>query len=421
MYHLSQRLQRRGHKVIIITHSYGSRVGVRYLTSCVKVYYIPSWLIANQVILPTIYTFFPLFRSIMIRENIDIVHGHQSFSPLCHEAILHARTMGLKVVFTDHSLNGFQDTASILTNKLLKFTLSDIDHVICVSHTSKENTVLRASLDPWDVSVIPNAIISTQFTPDPTQRHPRKVTIVVASRLVYRKGIDLLVTVIPNICEKYPDVDFLIAGDGPKRIDLEQMREYHVLQDRVTLLGALRQTEIRDVLVKGHIFLNTSLTEAFCIAIVEAASCGLLVVSTEVGGIPEVLPEHMIFLAQSNTDAIVQSIDRAIEKVKHGRINPFEIHNQVANMYSWDDVAERTEVIYKDIMKKSEISLIERLERYHGCGIFAGKLGVMIMTVHYLFYLLLEWLIPRDSIDAAPAFDRDMFWDYCVNMKGYKE
>ncbi|KAJ2992904.1 hypothetical protein HDV02_002754 [Globomyces sp. JEL0801] len=331
----------------------------------------------------------------MIRENIDIVHGHQSFSPLCHEAILHARTMGLKVVFTDHSLNGFQDTASILTNKLLKFTLSDIDHVICVSHTSKENTVLRASLDPWDVSVIPNAIISTQFTPDPTQRHPRK------------------------------------AGDGPKRIDLEQMREYHVLQDRVTLLGALRQTEIRDVLVKGHIFLNTSLTEAFCIAIVEAASCGLLVVSTEVGGIPEVLPEHMIFLAQSNTDgiyfyktkvkAIVQSIDRAIEKVKHGRINPFEIHNQVANMYSWDDVAERTEVIYKDIMKKSEISLIERLERYHGCGIFAGKLGVMIMTVHYLFYLLLEWLMPRDSIDAAPAFDRDMFWDYCVNMKGYKE
>jgi hypothetical protein len=43
--------------------------------------------------------------------------------------------MGLRTVFTDHSLFGFADAASILTNKLLKFTLSDVDHVICVSHT----------------------------------------------------------------------------------------------------------------------------------------------------------------------------------------------------------------------------------------------------------------------------------------------
>ncbi len=51
------------------------------------------------------------------------------------EAILHARIMGVKACFTDHSLNGFADASSILTNKLLKCTLSDVDHVICVSHT----------------------------------------------------------------------------------------------------------------------------------------------------------------------------------------------------------------------------------------------------------------------------------------------
>ena len=44
----------------------------------------------------------------------------------------------------------------------------------------------------------------------------------------------------------------------------------------------------RDVLVRGHIFLNCSLTESFCIAILEAACCGLFVVSTRVGGVPEV-------------------------------------------------------------------------------------------------------------------------------------
>jgi len=100
------------------------------------------------------------------------------------------------------------------------------------------------------------------------------VTIVAMSRLVYRKGVDLLALVIPIICKKYPNVNFLIGGDGPKRIVLEQTREREGLHDRVSLLGALEPTRVYETLLKGHIFLNTSLTEAFCIAIVEAASCG---------------------------------------------------------------------------------------------------------------------------------------------------
>ena len=43
--------------------------------------------------------------------------------------------MGLNAVFTDHSLFGFSDAGSIMANKLLKFSLSDVGHVVCVSHT----------------------------------------------------------------------------------------------------------------------------------------------------------------------------------------------------------------------------------------------------------------------------------------------
>jgi phosphatidylinositol N-acetylglucosaminyltransferase subunit A len=172
IYYLSQRLVQNGNKVVIITHAYPNRNGIRYLSSCVKVYYLPHWLVTDQVSLPTVYSFFPLFRQIMIREKIDIVHGHAAFSSMALEAILHAKTMGIKAVFTDHSLFGFQDTSSILMNKLLKFTLSDVDHVICVSHTSRENTVLRASLDPKNVSVIPNAVVAAEFQPDPSKRTP---------------------------------------------------------------------------------------------------------------------------------------------------------------------------------------------------------------------------------------------------------
>ena len=68
-----------------------------------------------------------------VLKNSDCIL--QAFSTLGHEAMLHARTMGLRTVFTDHSLFGFADTSSILTNKVLKFSLAIVNHAICVSHT----------------------------------------------------------------------------------------------------------------------------------------------------------------------------------------------------------------------------------------------------------------------------------------------
>jgi phosphatidylinositol glycan class A protein len=135
IYQLATKLVDRGHKVIVITHAYDDRKGVRYLTNGVKVYHVPFLEIYRHATFPTVFSFFPIFRNICIRERIEIVHGHGSLSSLCHEAILHARTMGLRTAFTDHSLFGFADAGTILTNKLLKFTLSDVDHSICVSHT----------------------------------------------------------------------------------------------------------------------------------------------------------------------------------------------------------------------------------------------------------------------------------------------
>jgi len=102
--------------------------------------------------------------------------------------------MGYKTVYTDHSLFGLADLACININKILKYFLSDIDHCISVSHISKENLTLRASLNPYDISVIINSVDTNRFRPDPSKRFPlNKINIVHISRLAYRKGTDLLI------------------------------------------------------------------------------------------------------------------------------------------------------------------------------------------------------------------------------------
>ncbi|KAK6458978.1 uncharacterized protein RJT20DRAFT_148685 [Scheffersomyces xylosifermentans] len=410
VYHLSQKLIDLGHSVVIITHDYGSRNGVRTLTNGLKVYYVPLAVIFRSSTYPSVFSAFAVVRNIFIREEIDIVHGHGSLSSLCHEAIFHGRTMGMKTVFTDHSLFGFADVSSILGNKLLKFSLSDVGHVICVSHTCKENTVLRASIDPLNVSVIPNAVISKDFSPAKDKILPSAkttITIVVISRLFPNKGADLLTAIIPRICNDRPEVRFLIAGDGPKFLDLEQMREKYFLQERVTLIGAVKHEEVRDVMVQGDIYLHPSLTEAFGTVIVEAASCGLYVVTTKVGGIPEVLPAHMTSFAEPEEDSLVSAALTAIDLVKSGEIETSKFHDEVAKMYSWANIAKRTENVYKLLDKtRTNEPLFNRLQKYYCCGFIAGKLFVLIVIVDIFIYEILEWLYPAEHIDKATKWPR---------------
>ena len=152
IYMLSVTLMRMGHKVtplfsiccpliipaqvIVINHSHPpDRVGIRWLSPGLKVYHIPFPTIASSATLPNFLTFLPYLRTIVLRERIEIIHGHASLSSLAHEGIMHAHHMGIRTVFTDHSLFGFDDAASILTNKLLEAMLSHVDAAICVSHT----------------------------------------------------------------------------------------------------------------------------------------------------------------------------------------------------------------------------------------------------------------------------------------------
>ncbi|XP_022154114.1 phosphatidylinositol N-acetylglucosaminyltransferase subunit A isoform X1 [Momordica charantia] len=400
IYYLSQCLLKLGHKVVVMTHAYGNRTGVRYMTGGLKVYYVPWKPFLMQNTLPTFYGTLSIVRTILIREKITLVHGHQAFSTLSHEALMHARTMGYKVVFTDHSLYGFADVGSIHMNKVLQFTLADVTEAICVSHTSKENTVLRSGLPPEKVFVVPNAVDTAMFKPASNRLSTNEIIIVVISRLVYRKGADLLVEVIPEVCRMFANVRFIIGGDGPKRVRLEEMREKHGLQDRVEMLGAVPHARVRSVLISGHIFLNSSLTEAFCIAILEAASCGLLTVSTRVGGVPEVLPDDMVVLAEPDPGDMVQAIKKAIFLLP--LIHPQEMHDRMKKLYDWHDVARRTVIVYDYALRSTDQNLLERLSRYLSCGSWAGKLFCVVMIIDFLIWYLLKLWQPDENIEVVP-------------------
>ncbi|KAI3379006.1 hypothetical protein SNEBB_008825 [Seison nebaliae] len=515
VYNLAQCLLKQEHYVIILTHAYGDRNGIRWMANHLKVYYMPFPVLINGNTVPTVsLSVSSLIRHIMLRERIDIVHGHATSSTICHDSVMVAKSLNLPVVVTDHSLFSLNDLASILLNQVVEWTLKDADAVICVSHTNRENTCLRAKVPPEKISVIPNAVDSTRFHPlcrakllnrhqinlskllkvmrydrdnlskiqtefldnncycSPSRNRScpirqlnigemkknnefnlerstlfeKNVIIIVACRLAYRKGIDLLALVIPSILEWSRKIgihlQIIIAGDGPKREKLEHVRKQYLeklellmnnnneddddhlsIDNCIQLVGCLDEMQIRTVMQYGDIFLNTSLTEAFCTAIIEAAASGLWVVSTQVGGVPEVLPSdnngketQMMILAKPTMNGILQQLQLAITNVlEEKKLIPKRItdsHHLISDVYSWREMTNRVNQVYrrtidKEIKRKLSMGkweiLVRRIVAAVRCGPVIGPIFAFLIIVNTLIIFMDDqFFVPSKYIDYVP-------------------
>lgn len=190
-------------------------------------------------------------------------------------------------------------------------------------------------------------------------------------------------------------------------VHLEELVERHNLHGRVELLGGLPHDKVRDVLCRGHIFLNTSLTESFCIAILEAACCGLLVVTTDVGGVPEVLPPHMAYLAKPDEKSILRQLRKAVVNVKNIPVETF--YSEVASIYSWRQVAERTERVYDYVMEKPVPNIMSRIKSSVSWGPLVGVWGIFYTIIETLCLWLVELMLPECDIDVVRTFSANSY------------
>lgn len=409
---ISDELIKLGNNVIVITHKYKNYKNCVHIGNII-VYYLDLPIIAMNTTFPTLFTNYLIFKHIFEKHSINLVHGHQSLSNLCLEGIFHASNLNIKTVLTDHSVFETGKCERIIVDNLTSFLCKKLDFIICVSEISRKNTLKRIKLPISKSKVIPNGIIPEIFYPKDKRkdtidvfkegnkgnkenimiseliksRHSncdnninkindkcefKRIRIIVMSRLAFRKGIDLLIDAIPLICRN-KNLEIIIVGDGPKRNEVEQMIFDNDLQDQVFLKNEIKHEEVGDILRSGDIFLNTSLTETFCMAILEAAACGLIVVSTNVGGIHEILPNDYILFVEPNSEDISAQIENATKILKNYNCKP--LYDFITKKYSWNNIAKELQIVYESIeQNKSDFN--STIYNVHNDG-FLNILGIL--------------------------------------------
>ena len=199
-----------------------------------------------------------------------------------------ARWVGTPVVVSALHSTGWPDGIGRLNRMLTRWT----DAFVGVAAAHGRHLVEQERLPPDKVVVIPNGVDTRQFTPhsnaairDELQLAPTTSVVGIVAALRPEKNHELFLRVAARVAHDHADVVFLIVGDGPQRSSLENLARSLAIADKVRFLGS--RHDVPQILGLLNVFLLTSHNEANPVSILEAMSCGVPIVSADVGSIAE--------------------------------------------------------------------------------------------------------------------------------------
>lgn len=224
----------------------------------------------------------------------DIVHaqfGTQGYQAWFLQQMLHPRPK-LVVMFRGHDISSYLQTVGDgFYDKL--FAAADTCLTNCEFFRQR---VIQLGCPPEKVAVHYSGLDVEKFTYRPRRISPGEtVRLITTGRLVEKKGIEYAIRAIAHIAPQYPQLQYTIVGDGPLRSTFEALIADLHLEDTVQLVGWQSEETLIHYLDQAHLFIAPSVTaangnqDAPINVLKEAMALGLPVLSTNHGGIPELV------------------------------------------------------------------------------------------------------------------------------------
>jgi glycosyltransferase involved in cell wall biosynthesis len=135
--------------------------------------------------------------------------------------------------------------------------------------------------------------------------------LIFVGRLAAVKGIPILLEAVTQLRQHHPDIELVLAGDGPDRAWIEHKADELAIGDRVRITGYLSQERVREALTESDIFVMASFAEGVPVVLMEAMATGLPVIATRIAGIAELVEdgESGYLTPPSDVDSLVERID----------------------------------------------------------------------------------------------------------------
>ena len=244
---------------------------------------------------------------------------------------------------------------NILYQYYLRRNLISASDIYACNSSYTENIAKKWGLKTKDgLCVIPHGIDSDKFTDcktidreqfyDKYGINKNDLLVITVGRLVKRKGVEWF---IRNVLPKLSNVTYLVIGEGEERTSIENAIRETKVDKNVRLLGKISQDELASCYLNSDIFVMPNIhvegnTEGFGLVALEASLAGLIVIASDIDGIPDAVKNNKngFLLESRNSDIYTEKIKEVQENLEQYKKRAIEFQKYTSENFVWENTCK---------------------------------------------------------------------------------
>jgi glycosyltransferase involved in cell wall biosynthesis len=295
-------------------------------------------------------------------HNYDLIHDNQSLS----YGMLEIQDMGLPLVTTVHhpitsdlrialaAARTWQERMFIRRwhsfLKMQKKVIKQLRNIVTVSDCSRQDIARDFGLQPSGISLAHNGIDIDVFKPVPgVERNPRRL-MATCSADAPLKGLRYLLHAYARLLKRYPDLELLLVSKPNPGGKTERLVQHLGLADKVRFVNGISTEQMVQYYAEAAIAVVPSVYEGFGLPAGEAMACGVPVVSTDGGALPEVVGDAGVIVPAKNVDALVGAIDALLQDPQRRTELGARGKQRIEKNFCWQVCARQMTAYYRQVL-----------------------------------------------------------------------
>ena len=318
-----------------------------------NIIHIPTYVYGRKFLL----FFASIFRIIFYKliYRVELVHIHMaSYGSFYRKSIIISlcKMLHIKVVLHCHGacFEKFYNSVKESKKEYIKKTFAKTEKVIVLSESWKE--FFKTIVDENKIAVLYNSV----NVPDKIDRNElNKVpTGLFLGRIGERKGAYDLIEAVKNIKNEGIKIKILMAGDGEIQKAKDIIKKENI-EDSIEILGWINNKQKEEYLKSSDFYILPSYDEGMPMSVLEAMSYSLPVITTDVGGIPEIvqMKKNGIIVKPGNNDEIKNAIKKIIENNEFRKKISENAYETIFEKFNFKHYEEFLDKLYKQIKRKN--------------------------------------------------------------------
>ena len=222
--------------------------------------------------------------------------------------------------------------------------------IICVSKPSMQDTIQELQVKPEKLEVILNGIDVDTFKPDKNMKIIENRIVTTASADIPLKGLRYLIDALPKVLEDFPTTHLIVIGKSPNESKIRKLIEDLDLNEKVIFKSNLSEEEIVGIYHTSQIAVIPSLYEGFGFGAGEAMACGTPLISTDSGGLKDVIGDSAVRIQSGSVTDIEKAIKNLFNDDERRRELSLKGRKRMEDLFDWKISASKYVKVFEEII-----------------------------------------------------------------------